>query len=88
MAKHKAASRKRASARKVSYPKGAPEQPYAVREPTTGLYAVFGAPGFKPAARLDYQRNASRFATSSDALVAVSVAGLNSQPHELVRIDA
>lgn len=70
------------------YPKSTPEQPYAVCEPTTGLYAVFGDPALKPSARLDYERHASRFATANDALIAASAAGLSSQPHELVRIDA
>jgi hypothetical protein len=66
----------------------APERPYVLREPTTGLYAVFGDPGHKRAARLDYQANATRFATSAEALVAAGAAGITSQPHELVRVDA
>ncbi len=73
--------------RSISYPKAAPEQPYVLREPTTGLYAAFSEHSPRTSARLTYERHATRFATSSDALVAASIAGLTNQPHELVRID-
>lgn len=66
------------------YTKGANARQYLIQEPTTGLYAKFEADG----TRLDYRSNASRFPTPEAALAAVSRAGLNDQPHELVRIDA
>lgn len=56
---------------------------YLIQEPTTGLYAKFEADG----TRLDYKSNASRFTTPEAAIAALGRAGLQDQPHELVRVD-
>jgi len=72
----------------IRYSKSAASKPYALREPTTGLYAVLGDPAMREAARLDYLSNATRFRTSADALIAARACGVADQPHEIERVDA